>query len=93
MDAIRAARSQRRSHERYHNVARLGAGAARRRAMSRTFKDMSGGVRERRRSTVLGRERARVSACAMRAPLGGGHVRRGRRKETRSRAPEKEEVG
>ena len=63
--------------------------------MSRTFKDMSGGVRERRRGRVLGRERARERACAARAPLGSGYERRGRRQQERRQTnrTEKEDVG
>jgi hypothetical protein len=60
--------------------------------MSRTFKDMSGGVRARRRRAVLGRERARQSACVRRASSVTGFTRRGRRKseESPSGSTEKE---
>ena len=64
--------------------------------MSRTFKDMSGGVRERRRGRVLGRERARERACAARAPLGSVYDRRGGRKQERrltNRTERQEDVG
>jgi len=63
--------------------------------MSRTFKDMRGGVRERRRGRVLCRERARERACDMRTPLGSGYERRGRRQQERrlTDRTEKEDVG
>ncbi len=63
--------------------------------MSRTFKDMSGGVRERRRGRVLGRERARERACAVRTPLWSSYERRGGRKQERRLTDRtgKEDVG
>jgi hypothetical protein len=51
--------------------------------MSRTFKDMNGGVRARRRRAILGRERARQNAQRVRTPLSSGFTRRGRRKQER----------